>query len=455
VAPTYHNLNFSPLLRLPEEILLLVMDDLDAYTLRNLRHTSRVFLRLFGSSAFKEYHLSWTPGPHGNCGPWQQQDISLWMKLLPYRAWQRGRHSFSAAFKYQYCRACWEIRSDPGIRENPRYRSLISNTHYCTGCHATHRAARFSPSQRDKPQLPSTTRECIGLEGHVRVCEHVVIRWSDIEAWRRRYPSRCRSADPGGVVEATICSHPSHATYPNRVETAGTGRGGIRLAISESERGFSVWIRWEAHIRPWEADGAGPAGGRQPTAAEMRPVFRALERAPGPFLTASLPSGQPLHMFCFDPNSCSCLRYEGREKTDLQVAPPAAAEESCRTDPARDVFRGPVDDRCRPLQTHEYKLRAAGGFFRPTVARSAAGDWIVGFERGFCLKASGSYGWNGTGLERLRINRRWFSLLDPDSYGLEEDEAGRNLLWCGEETCANYYRRSDWHQNRDRTLRRT
>jgi hypothetical protein len=160
-------------------------------------------------------------------------------------------------------------------------------------------------------------------------------------------------------------------------------------------------------------------------------------------------------MLCFDPNSCSCLRYEGREQTDLQVAPPAEAEKSCRTDPARDLFRGPVDDLSRPLQTHGYELRVAGGFFRPTVARSVTGDWIVGFERGFFLRMPGTSGWRGLGLTTHRFDRTWFSLVDPDSYGLRKDEASHNVLWCAEETCRNYYRRSDWHQNRDLTLRQS
>ncbi|XWW94652.1 hypothetical protein V2A60_002597 [Cordyceps javanica] len=54
----YKNQIWSPLLRLPDKLLVLLMKSLDLDTLLRLRHTSRVFMWLFNSeAAFEKYHL--------------------------------------------------------------------------------------------------------------------------------------------------------------------------------------------------------------------------------------------------------------------------------------------------------------------------------------------------------------------------------------------------------------
>lgn len=40
------------------------------------------------------------------------------------------------------------------------------------------------------------------------------------------------------------------------------------------------------------------------------------------------------------------------------------------------------------------------------------------------------------------IGAQWYQALDPDSYGLTEDEEGFEIYWCRQNECKNYYGRA-------------
>ncbi|KAM3521765.1 hypothetical protein MY4038_008920 [Beauveria bassiana] len=59
VQNAYRNQIWSPLLRLPDKTLIVLMKSLDLDSLLRLRHTSRIFIWLFSRDAgFKQYHLT-------------------------------------------------------------------------------------------------------------------------------------------------------------------------------------------------------------------------------------------------------------------------------------------------------------------------------------------------------------------------------------------------------------
>lgn len=50
---------------------------------------------------------------------------------------------------------------------------------HCSGCEVDHLSTIFSTEEAKKP---CNERVCIGRQGYVRLCEHEVIKWTDIEA---------------------------------------------------------------------------------------------------------------------------------------------------------------------------------------------------------------------------------------------------------------------------------
>ena len=56
IAAAFHNLACSPLCRLPEELLVDIMEYLDPLSIQCFRRTSRLFLRLYCSPTFSDSH---------------------------------------------------------------------------------------------------------------------------------------------------------------------------------------------------------------------------------------------------------------------------------------------------------------------------------------------------------------------------------------------------------------
>lgn len=59
-------------------------------------------------------------------------------------------------------------------------------------------------------RLNSSARICIAREGYVRVCQHIVIRWSDIESWAAQYELDSAEEYKLIILSSPICQVRCH-----------------------------------------------------------------------------------------------------------------------------------------------------------------------------------------------------------------------------------------------------
>jgi len=178
------------LLSLPEEILLLIMELLDATSIQFLRRTNRIFLRLFSSPCFRGQHnleLIGIPQP----------------SKIPYFLWARPSRDIEAAghtplfVRYlereakKLCRDCKVAAGGLTGFQRMQSKSLVNKSLLRTGCEVYHPMMYFSSAQR-QPWMDAT-RICIGREDHVRLSEHLVIGWDALVEAARDLKKR----DPG------------------------------------------------------------------------------------------------------------------------------------------------------------------------------------------------------------------------------------------------------------------
>ncbi|SCV51775.1 uncharacterized protein FFB14_12200 [Fusarium fujikuroi] len=96
---------------------------------------------------------------------------------------------------------------------------------YCYICYVEHPSSCFSREELQK----ESNRACIAKTGYVRLCEHKVLFWYDLEHQAMR---------PGGFDEIQICRHPSHLENDlrqNEIPTAkivGSDDGKPSLSLS-------------------------------------------------------------------------------------------------------------------------------------------------------------------------------------------------------------------------------
>jgi Pyruvate/2-oxoacid:ferredoxin oxidoreductase delta subunit len=174
VTAGFHNLTCSPLCRLPEELLLDIMERLsnDLVSIQCLRQVSRLFLRLYSSPTFSSSHRS------QDCTAKYMDSVGHWYEpkndLLNKTKSQKLQILLSKDIT-NYCQDCQQKRIDQSWSK--KNTALTMKYLHCSGCHIDHTVCLFSKTQRSKSPK---TRVCIGRERYVRVCEHLILTWKDV-----------------------------------------------------------------------------------------------------------------------------------------------------------------------------------------------------------------------------------------------------------------------------------
>ncbi|KAM3503925.1 hypothetical protein MY11210_008534, partial [Beauveria gryllotalpidicola] len=139
VQNAYKNQIWSPLLRLSDKTLIVLMNLLDLDSLLRLRHTSRIFMWLFSSeAAFKKYHLT----------PEEDKDrfedtARIW---TPPLAWFQNQAASSFG---RMCAECATKRKGD-IFGKALLKSMPEL--YCSRCRTKHKIMHFSEDQRRLPE---------------------------------------------------------------------------------------------------------------------------------------------------------------------------------------------------------------------------------------------------------------------------------------------------------------
>lgn len=232
IAAQAYNNRVCPLTRLPEELLLNIIDFLadDPVALHCLQTVSAAFWRLLGPKSVI----------------WKR----AWYVLLSDP--DRARHLRDEPLRLQYIRLlqrdgrCDDCRrwNDAHIRSADRhcpFKPRRRDTLYCLPCGSLHDVCPSSyPYQLPGEHLGE--RPCLGQQGSVRLCEHVQIIWVSIKAhidtWRQQQRGGQESQDQ--QVEACLdsfnieCHDASHDTRCTASEAPTWPRA--RLAIGLDRR---------------------------------------------------------------------------------------------------------------------------------------------------------------------------------------------------------------------------
>lgn len=395
VARTWANLTTSPLLRLPDELLIPIMKHVKFHDLLRLRMVSRQFLYLFSSPSFRWAHER----------PWVRD---VWM---PADSERRERYKFRMeTLKHMYCQKCLAIRNSAwrGAR-TPELRFV-----HCSGCGSDHHARLFSAAQlRAKP----SERICIGREGKLSLCEHFSLSYEQLQ-------SHLEGWDGTPNTEILSCHHPCHDMSKDELSLIRRDEPAAWFVKSNMARKNVPCLRLisTSHFKLGN-------GSARPSAQAFRRGLHALQdQSPSPWYPLHHPQVTPLRGV--DPNCCSCLTYDGIG--DLYYP--------LKKLPSNQVAKnGPPTLWSRPGV--------------PSQAVSKCFKYSHGFTEGFhssqtrltatlrnCLRHD-----DDQACVRLTLNRylaitepwkpEWRFALDKRSYGAL---AFKHRIWCDNEECENH-----------------
>ncbi|KAF4471410.1 hypothetical protein FALBO_1677 [Fusarium albosuccineum] len=316
IALSLYNAGYSPIYRLPDEILLLILqmvvnDDWIAFF--GLRQVSRLFRRVTGDQQFREHSFSiykdcrycdeqkrvWggvletclAKNKPGNCF---DRTISLLSRRIILKAIRSRMHSDL------FCENCQEILSWSmdiyRLRPACKFSAVADwNWLYCSGCYLKHPSAAFSAEQK---LTREQERVCIGRQGHVRLCNHEVITWADIESSINQY-------HPKTFTDTIrVCRHPSHLGGCKTEREDDDSWPRAELSYVNGKATF-LEIRWRPHTHSLlENKGRLYAEG-------MRSAIQRFRRDAAQFI---LPARAEFHipeMEMFPTTKgCDCLRYD-------------------------------------------------------------------------------------------------------------------------------------------------
>ncbi|KAK3364885.1 hypothetical protein B0T24DRAFT_638684 [Lasiosphaeria ovina] len=354
------------------------MGRVDWVGLQCLRRSSRVFMRLFGAHEFRSQRIEPLP-PTLRDVPWPTP-IANFIN-------DPEAELSSLLLRDRYCSQCRHVRQ-LGLKHE-KYRALMAEQVYCAGCKQNHPRALFSASQR---------LGCAGeLASYIRVCRHVVIRWSNIRSWADQYDFMDKGRYKTVVSPPIPICSAHHQSFPCKLQRHTLYEVG--LSITKMPKNLlHLYLSWGAHLP------ARPIRSGAYTANDLRRDLQETYQDAGQFLVSDLKAGRSAITGYVDPNYCSCIRYVGSDKLDWQLSPIRQGEETCRSDVSLSWGR-------------------AGHSF--VESHGMIGPCYFGFDVA----------------NPNRPTADCYEALDPESYNLGPgDEESRHVLWCADRSCGNYYR---------------
>lgn len=462
IASQAYNNRFCPLTRLPEELLLNVLDFLrgDDVTLCCLRITSRVFLRLLhDQSTFWTMQISFG------------LPLSLGHGLLLQfrRVLQRdGRCENCRRWNNTHVRSTHDPCKFQGscLRRKPRFLGReYWYTDYgrprCGACDTDHDVCQFPLAYEQPPRAQYLgPRPCLGQQGSVQLCEHVHIAWASISAhiddWRRRRQKRGEEAEKTGDAGAEDnwqacldsfnieCHDPTHDTRCMASEAPTWPRAHLGTSSGFSFRdpdNVVLYLEWTPHGR---IDALMPtADGRIP-APELRALFRKF-RHMGP-ADMLYPPGRPQslpEMACFTPSFP--IHYEMEEPDERD----GDAESTLPPPPPRS-FPLPLSDQWKsslyyrsirrhsPIGKNSQRLDIRPHYLSGADnTRITSQCLIVSYQKAIMVCQTMAL---TDPAVKLVPSHHWLHGMDPRTYPHQQAKQFRPQ--CQDESCTNYYRRT-------------
>lgn len=434
----------------------------DPVTLLLLRRSTRLFLRLFGSPAFRPLWTS-PPPPLGlKILPtiWPSPRVGL---LTPSQTSAlRALLARDAASSPHLCPDCRALRQRPDWPA--RLEAVTSRRHFCGGgCRAWHPTSCFSPAQRAaSPAL----RVCIGREGHVRLCRHVTLSWTAVAALvplaRARQP---HESDGEGWTEKNMllvaeCRHPSHLPGPrhrmtwrsqsprHRFPTASLVAVAVSPATGPSPP-VLLELQHIAHTRMPRPD----AGGGRFTPDIVAQRLSLLRQDVGRYIVPQLTPGVLPEMLALGTNSCTCLKHPG-----IEYSPPGWRLSGISYPSEETLYIGHYSDepKCRGrlparhCSAFHVKQTDLGHTRRQVPFPHTYTAVLPCFVDSKCTAVSYTRRIRVTydSTTRSDVTPDWQQAVEPESYlpylpylpVSAPDDDTEGVLWCPNTSCINHHR---------------
>lgn len=426
-AQSYNN-RFCPFTRLPDELLLRVLDflDDDPVTLHCLQVVSRVFLRLLhpGSDLWRdEWNFrptKWTAARTS----YLQPHLKVQFRSLLQRDGRCGNcRRWNDTYDPRPFDAC---KFEQGRRQRD-YRKL-----YCGACDTQHEVHEFSKRSQQTWEFPRS-RRCLGQEGSVQLCEHVQITWANItnhiDDWRRQHPG-------GGDWKACLdsfnieCRHASHDTRCTALGAPTWPQASLRTrgaTVSRGSHAVALSLEWAPHTRIGSL--ALTADGRIP-AHKLRARFQRLRQlGPADILYPPIRPGALPELACIS-SSCPFIYYKTGQDDETPPPPhPSDGRQLSRYCKSikRDCKSGGIGQK---LEIMPHYLKDAGntGISRQCFVTRYVDDIKICTTSAIMDPTI-----------KIIPTDHWLHAMDTDTYPHPDAQQVRPLCW--DETCVNYHRR--------------
>ncbi|KAK1835462.1 hypothetical protein QBC39DRAFT_299128 [Podospora conica] len=444
LAAGFHNLTCSPLCRLPEDLLIAIMLACDdPVPLLVLRRSSRLFLRLFESPAFRQYWASsppsgpialpalpWTPPRHELLGTAQ----AAVLRQLLHRDAPNNPHLCDTC-RFRQRRADWPAR----------VAHITKRRLFCSECSTTHPASCFSATQRRAP-----VRVCIGRQGHVRLCQHVALSWETVSA----LVPLARTQHPHDTLLVAECRHPSH--LPAHATWLAKLFGWYdypRALLSHSRRceetGPSPPVRLRLHYVGHARMPCPDAGQGRFTPDVVARQFSLLRQDVGRYIAPQVTPGVLPEMLAFALNSCTCLKDPGMEYrpsgwrlSGISYPRPKGRRARAFPDDEPEDRRRLPTRHCSAFHAQEMDMDTRRSNATTTISLTAIlpcwGDSecsAVSYTRSLRVTHDST--------TRSDVTADWQQAVDPESYlpiGSASDHETQGILWCPNTSCLNHHR---------------
>lgn len=443
VAAMWHNENLSPLLSLPDHLLIKIVSMLSNNGLECIRRVARRFPPL----CVREI-LSPQRGNNPRVserGPlnWPTFGISSYLRPQFLELIDRD----------EYCSGCQAARKSPAWEQ--RLRRLTDYIH-CSACGADHPACLFSATQRLKP---ARMRYCIGHEGYLRICDHDEGKLS-LSRLLAKEPKRPWYKKKRQSVTKYRCMDPSHrkpcekipgGSFPKSKRDCGSHSGLCNPrswpVIYEPKKGpHYLSIYWTAHV---------PFDGQMNS---LRPKLEELREGAGKYIVPCPATAKEApELRCLDPNDCHCTTYSGTENVrwEWECGPWLPGPTACISDPFKglntllppqppsssifNILRalklGRSPECTAEPKRHQFRnqtspVKYGVGVYAVEVRPCHTGKdcLVVDYIRDMCAHHDG------------KLTPQWYNTLDPGSYNITADEDGLGVFWCSTPGCRNYYK---------------
>lgn len=441
IAVQIQNMKDSRLVRLPEELLLCILDSIgdDAVALFCLRRVSRKLRRIINTPRI-----------------WKRTRLSLSHRKLKTETDSPVLLSFDETQQMErhlqhdgMCGECklscdasaeeWSIRvrqlslqyslSDK-LRSTCRFQSLSTDRLNCHACGTSHNVGSFAPVYQD----PSDEgyRRCLGRQGAVQLCEHVHVSWDGIEShmseWRTRRSGGWDEEDWKACMDdfRIECRDPSHDGLCTVEDGPVWPRARLQNAAFEP-RMVVLSLEWSHHSR-LDALAYNPGG--QVRASDIRKLIKGCRESTGGILFSPAHPDSLPEMACYDSSKCRCLYYHYQMNDD--EIPGTKTSQSHHCPPLSRTFlecgyghrisRGWFD---RWTESVRATSHGAGGAYPSCL--------VMHYQRRVFLFKK-----EDRGTKKMNPDHAWFHAMDPDTYPRPSSLC---LPLCRRKGRMNYYRR--------------